>query len=92
LIFKFGLVVVKKSHLSWEKQLVGLLYQEVQVESLNLEKEDRWVWKEEEVFGYKVKSVYHRIRGDSAGENVALFKKFWKVKVVPSAIVTAWRV
>jgi len=47
----------------WEKQLAGLLSQEVQGVSFNLDKEDRWVWKEREEFGYTVKSVYLRLRG-----------------------------
>jgi len=50
--------VWRRNLFEWEKQLAGLLSQEVQVESLDLEKEDRWVWKEGEVLGYTVKSAY----------------------------------
>ena len=46
------------------------------------------MWKEGEGFGYTVKSAYHRLRGVSARENVTMFKKFWKVKVVPYTLVT----
>jgi len=31
------------------------------------------------------------LRGDNAGKNVTMFKKFWKVKDVSYALVTTWR-
>jgi len=50
------------------------------------------VWKEGKELEYTVKSTYLRLREDGVGENGMVFKKFWKSKVVPSALVTAWRV
>ena len=47
-----------------EKEIKGLLSQKVQGVSFNLDKEDRWVWKEGEEFRYTVKSAYLRLRGN----------------------------
>ena len=60
--------------------------------NFDLDKEDRWVLKEGEEFGYTVKSAYLRLREDGVGENGMVFKKFWKSKVVPTTLVTTWRV
>jgi len=80
---------LEKKSFEWEKNLVCLLLQKVQGVSVNLEKQDRWVWKEGEKSGYMVKSGYLCLRGDSEEENDTVFKKLWKSKVVPSAQVTA---
>ena len=58
----------------------------------DLDKEDRWEWKEGEKLGYTVKSAYLRLRGDIVGENGTVYKIFWVSKVVPIALVMAWRV
>ena len=57
-----------------------------------MDKEDRWIWKEGEEFGYTVKSAYLRLREDGVGENGTVCKNFWKSKVVPTALVMTWRV
>jgi len=81
--------VWRRNLFEWEKQLAERLFQEVQGVNFNLDKEDKWVWKEGEEFGYTVKSTYLRLREDGVGENGTVFKKFWKSKVVPTALVTA---
>jgi len=60
--------------------------------NFDLDKEDRWVWKDGEELGYTAKSAYLRLREDGVGENGMVFKKFWKSKVVPTALDTTWRV
>ena len=82
----------RRNLFEWEKQIAKRLFQEVQGVNFDLDKEDRWVWKEGEELGYTVKSPYLRLREDEVGENGTMFKKFWKSKVVPAALVTAWRV
>jgi len=76
----------------WEKQIVVHFSQAVQGASFDLDKEDRWEWKEGEKLGYTVKSANLRLRGDKVGENGTVYKKFWGSKVVPTALVTTWRV
>ena len=48
--------------------------QVVQGVSLDLEKEDSWAWKDEEVLHYTVKFAYNRLRGGREGENTYVFK------------------
>jgi len=64
----------------------------VQGVSFDLDKEDRWDWKEGEKLGYTVESAYLRLRGDKVGENGTIYIKFWVSKVVPTALVTVWKV
>ena len=49
---------------------MGLLSQVVQGVSFDLDKEDRWVWKEGEEFRYTVKLVYLRLCGDGEWDGV----------------------
>ena len=83
--------VWRRNLFEWEKQIVVLFCQAVQCASFDLDKEDRWKWKEGEKFGYTVKSTYLCLRGDEDGENGTGFKKFWVSKVVHTALVTAWK-
>jgi len=76
----------------WKKQIAERLFQEVQGVNFDLDKEDRWIWKEGEELRYTVKSAYFRLREVRVGENGMVFKKFWKSKFVPTDLVTAWRV
>ena len=70
-VWKFGW---RRNLFEWEKNLECLLSQEVHGVSLNLEKEDRWEWKEGEEVGYSVKTRYLRLGGASRGEREGVYK------------------
>jgi len=57
-----------------------------------MEKEDNWVWKDEEFLIYMVKYAYNCLRRGQEGDNFSDYKKFWRCKVLSSAHVTTWRV
>jgi len=55
--------VWRRNLFEWEKQIVVLFSQAVQGASFDLDKEDRWEWKEGEKLGYTVKSAYLPSKG-----------------------------
>jgi len=57
-----------------------------------MEEKDSWVWKDGEFPVYTVNSAYNCLRRARERENVFVYKKFWRSKVVPYALVSAWRV
>jgi len=57
-----------------------------------LEENDSWVWKDGEFLIFTVNSACNCLRRAHEGENVFVYKKFWRSKVVPSALVFTWRV
>ena len=76
----------------WEKPLVSLFFPEFQGLSFDLEEVDSWIWKDGEFPIYTIKSAYNCLRRAREGENVSAYKKFWRSKVVPSTLVSTWRV
>ncbi|XP_068466471.1 uncharacterized protein [Phaseolus vulgaris] len=68
--------VWRRNLFEWEKQIVVLFSQAVQGASFDLDKEDRWEWKEGEKLGYMVKSAYLPSKGGKVGENGTVYKKF----------------
>jgi len=86
----------RRSLFEWEKPLVCIFFQGLQGLSFDMEEKDSWVWKDGEFPIYTVKSSYNCLRRAREGENVFVYKMFWRSKVVPSALVSAfvstWRV
>ncbi|XP_068467092.1 uncharacterized protein [Phaseolus vulgaris] len=76
----------------WEKPLAGQLRQPLAVVRLDSGETDRWVWKGEGLQTFSVSSAYSLIRRDCEADSSLVFGKLWSCKVVPSALVTAWRV
>jgi len=72
--------------------MVSHFFQVFQWLSFDLEETDRWVWKNGEFPTYTIKSAYNCLRRGREGENVCVYKKLWRCKVVPSTLVSAWRV
>ena len=64
----------------------------VSCKSLTLETEDRWVWKGCESADFSVKSVYGLLRGEETEDCLRMYNFFWRIKTLPSAHVTSWRV
>ena len=60
--------------------------------TLEMETMDRWVWKDSDSTKFSVKSAYGFLRGEGSEEDLRRYKFFWKIKALPSAQVTAWRV
>jgi len=56
------------------------------------EREDSWVWKDDENLGYLVKFVYEISRNETCGEYRVVYKSFWDINVLPSMQLVAWRV
>jgi len=57
-----------------------------------VESEDSWVWKDSETTTFSVKSAYRSLRRDGGEEVLRLYNFFWRIKALPSAHVTTWRV
>ena len=53
---------------------------------------DRWVWKVGGLQTFSVISAYSLLRRDVEVDFSPTYSKLWSCKVVPSALVTAWRV
>jgi len=53
---------------------------------------DKWVWKDSETTVFSVKPTYGLLRGEGVEENIWMYNFFWKIKALPSAHVTVWRV
>lgn len=62
--------------------------------SVNVDKEDTWVWKDGETKVFIVKSVYKILKKDVnyKGNEGDLYMGYWKIKSQPSALFTTWRV
>jgi len=82
----------RRSLFEWEKPLVSLFLQGLQRLSVDLEENDSWVWKDGEFPIFTVNSTYNCLRRAHEGENVSMYKNFWRSKVVSSALVSSWRV
>jgi len=74
------------------KDLESQLLHKLRGLRLVLEMEDSWVWKDGVFLTYSVKSVYVSLRGDSKGESSSMYERFWRIKALPLAHVTTWRV
>ena len=57
-----------------------------------MESEDKWVWNDSETTTFSVKSACRSLRRDGGEEVSRLYNFFWRIKALPSAHVTAWRV
>ena len=77
---------------TWEEEQARQLLEKISNKRLKLEIGDRWVWKDSETEGYSVKSAYEILRGERGEEDSRLYKFIWKIKALPSAHVTTWRV
>jgi len=53
---------------------------------------DNWIWKDDKQLGFSVKYAYNSLKVVVGGEDRDIFERFWKVKVLPSAQITTWRV
>ena len=81
----------RRSFFDWEKPLVDHLLQVLLKARLAPGETDRWVWKVEDHQIFSVNSVYTHVRKDREGDSSPVFSKLWKCKVVPSVVLTAWR-
>ena len=68
------------------------LYQALLEVRLVLGEADRWVWKAGGLQTFSVSSDYSLLRRDGEVVFSPIYSKLWSCKVVPSALVTAWRV
>jgi len=59
--------------------------------SLHIEGDDTWVWKDVEGEKYTVKSAYTKLHNTFIGEHSDMFKLFWSIRALPSAQYFAWR-
>jgi len=55
-------------------------------------KADSWIWKAGGFQTFAVNSAYIQVRKDKVGEFSPVYSKLWRCKVLPSALITAWRV
>jgi len=75
-----------------EESQVSQLLAVVLGSSFDLGSEDRWSWKVNESQGFSVKSTYGILRGEEEGDFSRVYNFFWRINVLLSAHVTAWRV
>ena len=60
--------------------------------SLVLETENKWVWKGCKLVEFPIKSTNDLLRGEKTQEHSWMYNFFWRIKALPSAHVTTWRV
>ena len=79
----------------WESSLVDLLLQELENKRLIREGEsttDKWLWRGIGSTKFSVNVAYNILLGEEPIVVGDPFVEFWKLKTLPSAQVTAWRV
>jgi len=69
----------------------GQLLRVVQGTNLVWETVDSWVWKNDKISGYLVKSAYSILRGPLEEESSPLFEYLWKIALLLVQFTT-WRV
>jgi len=77
---------------AWEEEQESQLLELISNKMLEMETMDRWVWKDSESTEFSVKSAYGFLRGEGSEEVSKRYNFLWKIKVLPSAHVTSWRV
>jgi len=82
----------KRGLFNWKKTPEFQLMQELQGSCIVLGKEASWVWKDDVILGFSVSSTYSILRKACINENSPLFEDFWKIKALPYALFTIWRV
>jgi len=65
---------------------------QLEIRELAKEGEDKWLWKEGEFMTYTVKFAYKVLRKLRNDEDRVMYDFFYKIKVLPSTQVVAWRV
>ena len=79
----------------WESSLTDLLLQELENKRLTREGEstiDKWLWRDTGCMKFSVKVAYNILLGEESILVGDPFVEFWKLKILPSSQVTAWRV
>jgi len=77
---------------AWESEHVTQLLGAVQLSSSSINLEDKWVWKDDDRVEYSINSVYDFLKSMLEGDSSSLYNYFWKIKALPSAHITFWRV
>jgi len=76
----------------WEKSQIIELRQHLTQNTLNFQNEDEWLWKDEEIEQYSIKSTYKKLQNTFKTEDLELYSLLWKVKALLSAQHFTWRV
>ena len=76
----------------WERGQEQELLRQLEEKGVNTEKEDIWVWKDDETKEYTVKSAYRILKEETQRDTGDTYVGLWKLKAQPSALLTAWRV
>jgi len=77
---------------AWEEDQVRQLLETISNRRIESEIGDKWIWKDSETTIFSVKFVYGLLKGEGGEEDSRLYKSFWRIKALPSAHVTTWRV
>jgi len=76
---------------NWENPLVDQLSHLLLEAMLASGEADRWIWKVRGLQTFSVNSAYNLVRKDREVVSSSVFRKLWRCKAVPSAVLTAWR-
>jgi len=82
----------RRGLLVWEVPLVRQLNEVLLGVSSASESVDRWVWKDNNSEEFSIQFAYGFLIGEAKGGNQQMYESFWKIKVLPSAQITTWRV
>jgi len=82
----------RKGLFAWKEDQVSQLLEIISNKRIESEIGDKWVRKDSETIVFSVKSAYGLLKGEGEEENSRFYKCFWKIKALPSAHVTTWRV
>jgi len=76
----------------WEKSAADQLSQLLLGVEVVIGETYRWFWKGGGIQSFTVSSAYNLIRKDNEVVSSQMFRKLWRSKAIPSAMVLAWRV
>ena len=85
-------LVWRRPLFDWENSVTDQLSRALFEARMILGETNRWVWKVESLQMFTVSSAYSLVRRDREVDCSTVFSKLWSSEVVPSALLTAWRV
>jgi len=82
----------RKGLFVWESEHVTQLLETVHLSSPSINFDDKWVCNDGDSVKYSVNSAYGFLKDLLEGDSSSLYNYFLKIKALPSAHITAWRV
>jgi len=76
---------------AWEEEQVGELCLLLTNVTLQVDKEDRWLWTLEKSNVYSIRSAYNHLTSQHTADNPVAVKSLWHKDIPLKVVVFAWR-